>query len=355
MMKKRVLFMPDGSKENPYQKLLKEALIKKKVKVEIKNGSGIFKIINEVKRFKPKILHLHWIHNYTISFRKNFCFSLIKSFLFLIQIFYLKFKKIKIVWTVHNLLNHEKIHIPLEYIVNFIAIRFMDAFILHSKKGKEIFIKKYKIPFKKIPKIYVIPHGNYINFYKNEVSKEEARKKFNLKEEFVILYLGSLRKYKGIIELIDCFKEIRKKNFKLIIGGKPYSEIEKREIEEKIKGINEILFFPFFIKDEEIQFFYNASDVVVFPFKEIFTSGSLICAMGFKKALILPEFDYLLEEAPSFNFFYSPFEPHALKKAIERAYSERDRLEEIGRKNFLWIKKRCWDNIADAHLKIYNI
>ena len=351
----KILHMPNGSKENPYQKILKEFLEKEGLEINIENGDGFFKILKAFKRFKPCILHFHWIHVYTVSLlKKNIILSFIKGTIFLIQIFYLKlFKKIKIVYTVHNLLNHERIHFLWEFIINFIAIRFFDDYIVHCEEAKALFIKKYKISKNKISKIHVIPHGNYINYYPNNISKFEARKKLGLgKNDFVFLHLGFIRKYKGIEKIIDAFKDLEIENKKLLIVGKILDIKEEKKIKEKIKNLNGVYFFPYFVKEEDMQIFYNASDVVVFSFKDILTSGSVICAMGFKKPLILP---YLgcLKEIPKINFFYNFSNKAELKKCMEEAYKNRKILEEIGFKNYMWVSKFDWEKIAKETKRVY--
>ena len=350
----KILHMPDGSKENPYQKILKEFLEKEGLEIIVESGRGFFKILNAFKKFKPCVLHLHWIHFYIISFKKNMILSFIKGINFLIQIFYLKiFKKIKIVYTVHNLLNHERIHFLWEFIINFIVIRFFDYYIVHCEEAKSLFIKKYKIPKNKFSKIHVIPHGNYINCYPNNISKFEARKKLRLKEnDFVFLFHGFIRKYKGVEKIIDAFKDLEIENKKLLIVGKIVDIKEEKKIKEKIKNLKEVYLFPYFVKEEELQIFYNSADVVVFSFKDILTSGSVICAMGFKKPLILPYFG-CLKEIPKINFFYNFSDKIELKKCMEEAYKNKEILEEIGFKNYIWVSKFDWEKIAKETKKVY--
>ena len=49
------------------------------------------------------------------------------------------------------------------------------------------------------------------------------------------------------------------------------------------KSINEnIMLIDRFIEDDELQYFFNAADVITLPFKKIENSGSVILAMGFK-------------------------------------------------------------------------
>ena len=44
--------------------------------------------------------------------------------------------------------------------------------------------------------------------------------------------------------------------------------------------------------------FFNAADVVVFPFRKVLTSGSIVLAMSFGKALVIPDLESLKEIVP---------------------------------------------------------
>ena len=98
-----------------------------------------------------------------------------------------------------------------------------------------------------------------------------SRFKFNLKERiklrkkylidnktFVFLYLGRINKDKGIIELINAFKEIKHKNVLLIFVG----QVEEQKIIHLFKKDNRILYFKFTNKPE---FWFSAADILCLP------------------------------------------------------------------------------------------
>ena len=98
-----------------------------------------------------------------------------------------------------------------------------------------------------------------------------SRFKFNLKERiklrkkylidnktFVFLYLGRINKDKGIIELINAFKEIKLKNVLLIFVG----QVEEQKIIHLFKKDNRILYFKFSNKPE---FWFSVADILCLP------------------------------------------------------------------------------------------
>lgn len=69
----------------------------------------------------------------------------------------------------------------------------------------------------------------------------------------------------------------------------------KEFIEKEMKSNDRILLFPNYIPNDQIQYFINAADLIVLPFKKINNSGSLILALGFNKCVLAPSFPQIVE------------------------------------------------------------
>jgi len=87
-------------------------------------------------------------------------------------------------------------------------------------------------------------------------------KKYNLKNNKVLLYVGRIAPHKGIHLLLKSFNIIKKQipNAKLIIAGKPtfnnyYKSLKKLETKDVI--------FTGFVDDKELPYYYAACDVYV--------------------------------------------------------------------------------------------
>jgi len=107
----------------------------------------------------------------------------------------------------------------------------------------------------------------------------------------VILTFGLIRKYKGIMYLVQAFEklpeDIAKKSRLLIVGeiweGKNelLNQINMSQYREKITLINE------YVPDEKIPVYFGASDVVVLPYLRASQSGIAHIAMSFGKHIIV--------------------------------------------------------------------
>ena len=173
--------MPDYRSGVYYQFPLVKALKQEGFNIifpkEIKNFPMLFPIFRSILSSKAKNLHMHWIDRYSGFRSKNLLISLLKSFLFIIEIFLIKsILNTKIIWTLHNLYSHECTHNYIERTIRKIFSYKVEAIICHCNQAKKKIKSEFGIPQNKI---HVIPIGNDIGGYKNEISKEKALKNLN--------------------------------------------------------------------------------------------------------------------------------------------------------------------------------
>jgi beta-1,4-mannosyltransferase len=345
----KIIFIPDYRDGNPYQQILSKSLVKEGVDVYFGNFVGLFSILKLVKKFwKPDILHIHWPHPFLIADNKSK--TLLRSTIFICELLILRAINIKIIWTIHNISNHEDKFSSEELFFNRLLIKLCNKLIAHCSSAKSEVIKIYNT---KESSIVVIPHGNYIGWYKNAITRSRARKELNLSEKDVIfLYFGQIRPYKGVLELIIDFKKLNHQQAKLLIVGKPLNDDVAADIlnecneSEKIKNIFE------FIPDDDLQIYMNAADVVVLPYRNILTSGAVISAISFGKPIIAPAIGCIgdiLDEKGS--FLYSTTND-GLLKAMECAL-DTNNLISFGKYNLELAKKLRWNEIGKKTYHIY--
>jgi beta-1,4-mannosyltransferase len=97
------------------------------------------------------------------------------------------------------------------------------------------------------------------------------------------------------------------------------------------------------------------ADIVVLPFRDIFTSGLLLLAMSFSKPGIASATGSILEVLDSRGgFLFENTDPLALQKAMYKAYHYTShRLEQLGQHNLATVRKFDWDTIATKTDKVY--
>jgi len=202
--------------------------------------------------------------------------------------------------------------------------------------------------------ITVVSHGNYMEL-KNDISLQEARNKLDIKiEDIVFLYFGRIRQYKGLPELIDAFQKLNSsQQAKILIVGKPFNDEIATNIKNSCKDNVQIRNILEFIPDDDIQIYMNAADIVVLPFKDILTSGSIILSMSFGKPIIAPEIGCITDVLDyKGGFLYTG---DGLIEAMQKAINtDRKILQDMGMYNFRLAERYGWDEIAKRTYDIYH-
>lgn len=344
----KVFFAPYFS-NNPYQKKIIDNLKNNGVDVSIaKTGSNEF--------FKTKglsnasVIHFHWFEPYIKS--SSTVKSFVKAIYFLFRLYLFK-KNRKFVWTVHNLVNHEKTNVFVDKFFLFFFTKLIDNFCVHNKFTVGKIKNKFNI---KSNKISIIPHGNYANtydaieldehYFKREIMKVDANK-------ITFTFLGQIRPYKGVIDLIDAFISVRNdEKSQLLICGKVYTNEDKELIQNKIKDFKNIIFKPGYVKDSEVYGYLKCSDVLIYPYKNILTSGALILGMSMKKTCIASNVGSMKEFLNDVYLFNNKNELTNLIIKLEK--KSKHEFNEIGKKNFTRIEDDTWSKMAIELGKIYS-
>ena len=348
----KVLIMPYFNR-NPYQNLLAKALSKHGIKIEFENDFRLVKILNVMTgNRRPDILHIHWIYPYMME--KNKYKSILLSNLFILKLIMLKALGIKIIWTVHNTLNHERQFISIDLFYRKLLARVSNKIIAHGEQAKSEIMELYGLS--KNSRVSIVHHGNYLDVYQNKISKIEARKRLKIDgKSRVLLYFGYIRQYKGIPELLNVFKRLKESNVILLIIGNPKNKEVVELLKKECQNIKNVKLHLEYIHDDDIQIYMNAADFVVLPFKSILSSGSMMLALSFGKPIVAPDLGHINEILDKKgNIVYDPNEKGALFKSVQTCLMYTDKkIEQMGENNLKIAKKYDWDNIGDCTYKIY--
>jgi glycosyltransferase involved in cell wall biosynthesis len=301
---------------------------------------------------RPDILHVHWTYPYMLENSRYKSVLLSSIFIFKLKI--LKLLGLKLVWTVHNTLNHEKKFGSIDLFYRKILVRLCNKVIVHGELAKTEIENLYELS--KTSKINIIPHGNYLDIYKNDLTKSQARKKLNIDAKSrVLLYFGYIRQYKGIPNLLDVFKKLKSSDSMLLIVGNPKSDIVVKKLKKECQNMKNVKLYLDYIPDDEIQIYMNAADFVVLPFKDILTSGSMMLALSFGKPIIVPDLGHIREVLDEKgNIVYDPLNNDALFSSIQACLKFDDnKLEQMSNHNFQIANQYGWDMIGKKTYVVY--
>lgn len=203
----------------------------------------------------------------------------------------------KLVYTVHNLLPQST---GDRYRATYKRIYAQaDRLICHDVLAARRLEAEFAVP---PGRISVIPHGPLFEEVSSEAASRRARAKLGFAPgECVVLWQGILRPYKGVPFLLKAWRQVSAADLTacLAIVGTGDGDLVQaiREDVEALGIQSRVRLELRFISVQELADFYQAADVLVYPYSDITTSGALMTGLVHGKAIVatdLPVFEQML-------------------------------------------------------------
>lgn len=357
----KVLVYPIPTDFNPYQSLLYKELKKREdITITFLHNTLLFKrykinlfvfpfqlMYYRLKGYK--VFHLHWLYCFNVPFGGTIAryLNFISS---LFSLLYLKALGFKLVYTVHNLMPHEPSTINDIFIMKML-FALSDADIIHSSAV----LKQMVAEHVKTDNTHLVPHGNYIGFYKNTITQRDARNALHISSnsQLTILFFGMIRRYKGIENLLEAYRKIDNKHITLIIAGHCFEKNMRDALETFAKEYKESVHLTLkHISNDDVQIYFNAADMVVFPYKKVTTSGAAVLALSFGKPIIAPRIGALTDIPETSGIFYNVEDARGLERSIEKAVHEKN-MSQMGKNTYEYAQSLSWDTIANKTYDVY--
>lgn len=256
-----------------------------KVAINSINPLNWLKVGNEIKNARPDII----IVRYWLPFMGPCLGTILRRAK--------KNKHSKIICIADNIIPHEK-RIGDEIFTKYF-VKPVDAFICMSAKVKQ----DIKL-FDQTKPIALVAHPLYDNFGE-KVDGKLAREKLNFgNNDFIILFFGFIRKYKGLDIYLKALPEIVKNipEAKLLIAGEFYgNETEYTQLIEKLKLPEHLILHCHFIANNDIKYYFGAADMVVQPYRNATQSGVTPLAYHFETPMLVTNVGGLPDMVPSAN------------------------------------------------------
>jgi glycosyltransferase involved in cell wall biosynthesis len=349
----RVLFLPDYRAANAYQGALAEALagLGVDVRADPTRRRRVLPVTEAIRAHgRPDLIHIHWTEPYIAS---GASISRVKVERTLLELRAARRRGSRIVWTAHDLFRHDRAHDPGERRFLRGLVELADAVIVHCGSAVDALGSALDLTPAERGRVHIVPHGHYAGRYPDQVTRAEARARLGLAEESrVVAFVGWVREYKGVAELIEAFARVKEPSLRLVIAGRAVDETYAARLRELASVDPRVRLELGFVPDEDLQVYLRAADVVAAPFLEIFTSGSVLLAMSFGRAVIAPRRGCVvdtLDEAG--GLLYDAADAGGLEAAL-RASLTAD-LEGMGRHNAEGLERFSWPRIAASTLEVY--
>ena len=277
--------------------------------------AGVWSLPWMRKNLRPgDLVHIHWpsFLYFEPRSRPRTGLRLVKMYVLLS---FCRFRGATVVWTAHNLYPHDDgPNSVLHRIGRRIMVAFADHVCVHGASAATIVGREFHVAESRMR---IGHHPHWIDCYPNSVSRAESRARVGVGGgDYVYLFIGRCRPYKGLESLIEAFRAAPQPS-RLIIAGKFSSAGYQQEIAALIQDVRRVQLIARRIPDDEIQSFMNAADCVVLPYRAVLTSGAALLALSFGRPVVVPDLGSIRDHVdPRCGVLYAPDQPNALATAL---------------------------------------
>ncbi len=292
-----------------------------------------FPTIKAINDWEPDILIIsYWIPFFALSF--GFILRRLNI-------------KTKLLYIVHNINFHEK-WLFAKSLTKY-ALGKVDLLVTLSESVYNDVCKLF--PKKKTVRGFH-PVYNCYNF--NKYTKISAKSELKLTGKKVILFFGYIKQYKGLELLFRSLPDVVNKieDAHLLIVGEVYGDAKKYYNAIKDIGLEDrVTFIDRFVKDEEIELFFKAADVLALPYIQATQSGVVQIAYDMELGAVATPVGSLAELVldNKTGIMSGDVSKEAFAEAIIR-YFELDQ-EELVKNIKEESKKYSWETLAKLILK----
>lgn len=264
------------------------------------------------------VCHFHWIHEQTKQAKTEkeadaavvYWEKLIRR---------IKKNGRKIVWTVHNVIPHECMWVEQDKKIHQMMADAADA--LHVMASDSAWLTK---PYYMLDerKMFVVPHPTYEGAQPDEITGEDARRKLRIaKDEFVFLSFGAIMAYKGYVQLMAAYDQLRDKTTKpirLIIAGLPSDKALGEEITAWGSDKPDVILDLTPVPRGKLQVYFRSADVAVCPYTRTLNSGAAMMAVTFGVLVLGPNSGSFVDiEASGCGLTYSNLGDNTLAEKMQ--------------------------------------
>lgn len=352
--KRRLLYFPDYTTTNPYQTLLyKECGSAWEVSFGTINDA--LELASKGRQSDTIVFHLHWPEPIFSGIQDADPFR-VRAHAFLTKIRQFQSFGGQFIWTIHNKLPHDLPCLEHHIWFNEQLASLADLIHVHAQDSVDIIEQTFQLVRKRC---VVIPHGSFVDYYPNTVSRSTSRDRLGLPQSaFVMASIGQLRPYKGLEPLVRAFSSARMhdSSLQLLVAGKPVFPTRAgywTGLQNITPGLSAV---EGYIPDDDLQFYFNAADVIVLPYNEILTSGSLMLAASFGKPIIAPDLPALRNyNEVGFVLTYKRSDLFDLFRTV-RDFRQLgpEKLDELSAKALSFARSKNWDQISHQFFQVLN-
>lgn len=193
----------------------------------------------------------------------------------------------RIIWSVHEPLPHDCAFPEVEMRFRQSLADIVDvAHVLHPSTV-ELCQRWFAID---PATVLLSPHPMYTDVYPQWMSRQEARARLGLRNEFLMVAFGSIRPYKRIDRVISAHQQLRTNDEapRLIIAGPQWGGGEDSVISTLAASVDGVAVHGHHVADRDVQVLFQAADLIPIAYDDFLNSGVLVLALTFGTPVLAP-------------------------------------------------------------------
>jgi glycosyltransferase involved in cell wall biosynthesis len=227
----------------------------------------------------------------------------------------------RLVWTVHNVVNHDAAFLEEELRLQQAIADAADLIHVMSEDTPALVREVLSLP---ADKIVCVPHPSYLGSYEDYLPRDQARIMLGIEpDEMVYAVVGAIKAYKGIERLVQAFNVLLERSGtprRLIIAGGADTDRQTRKLVSQLRMHPYVLVQDRRVPGEHVQRLLRAADVMVLPHERALNSGGALLGPTFDLPLVTGRVGVLpglLSE--EFTEFFDGDSARDVADALERA------------------------------------
>lgn len=290
------------------------------------------------------VLHLHWPDWFGAgrTSRRRFL-SLLHGLLVVAAVVV---RRKKVVWTVHNLESHDWRSPRVARYVNKSLGRWGSGTIHLSRASLEQ-MTSTRHPARHLP-ARVIQHGTYPVTDSDAAVQHRFRQSVELpRDTKVLVFVGRLEPYKGVLELLEVFRALDDPRVRLLIAGRAGTPQIATDIQRAAQRDKRVVLHMQHLTSEELVSAIRLGELVCLPYTRVHNSGSVLHVLSAGRAVLVPDLPVFRElqdlVGAAWVRTYHDLTPAVLRQALYATAG-------TGAPD---LTRFAWASIADATMRFY--
>lgn len=299
------------------------------------------------RRRDVDVLHFHWPQGYWRHGDDGASpLGWVKVALLAVRLAAARAMGVRIAWTVHQPLPHERARRGLDRAGGLVLAHAANVLIAHDRASAARAARVLRVAESRIA---IVPHGSYDGQYPPGRARAVVRGELGLRDdEVALLCFGHIRAYKGLELVLEAFERAPAR-CALVVAGLVLDEDAASALRDAAARDPRIRLRLEFIPDERVAELHAACDAAICPRSDGGTSGVLALALDLGLPVIAADADAYRDLAGSADgtWWFAPGDAASLAEAIDAAVAaDGDERAARGRRNRALTAQRGWPDIA---------